>query len=101
MLKFFSYRTELRSLDQRSAGCRFDGHGYVISDARSTNLRHRFTVELKFKTSEPQGLLFLVGGNKTFSSLELRNGKVLYQVGVFRNHVPGSINFLVPIRFTL
>lgn len=68
------------SLDQRSAGCRFDGHGYVISDARSMNLRHRFTVELKFKTSEPQGLLFLIGGNKTFTALELRNGKVLYQV---------------------
>lgn len=80
---FAVFRTNLLSLDQRSAGCRFDGHGYVISDARSTNLRHRSTIELKFKTSEPQGLLFLIGGNKTFTSLELRNGKVLYQVSAF------------------
>lgn len=62
-----------------STGYRFNGKGYAFLDLRSYNIRHRSDVELKFKTFATEGLLFLVSSGRTFSSLELRNGKILYQ----------------------
>lgn len=63
-----------------STGYRFNGNGYAILDARSFNLRSRSDIQLKFKTFADEGLLFLIGKDGTFISLELRNGRVVYQV---------------------
>ncbi|XP_017779043.1 PREDICTED: laminin subunit alpha isoform X2 [Nicrophorus vespilloides] len=62
-----------------STGCRFNGNGYAIVNSRSYQLRGRSTVQLKFKTFASEGLMFLYGNEKTFISLELRNGKILYK----------------------
>jgi hypothetical protein len=37
-------------------------------------------VQLKFKTTAQEGLLFLAGKGHTFLSVELRDGNVVYQV---------------------
>lgn len=37
---------------------------------------------MSFKTFAPNGLLFLAGKENTFMSLEIKNGKVFYQVGI-------------------
>ncbi|KAL3275279.1 hypothetical protein HHI36_020047 [Cryptolaemus montrouzieri] len=62
-----------------ATGFRFNGNGYAVFNARSYNLRHRSDIQLKFKTFAPEGLLFLAEKDNTFISLELRNGKILYQ----------------------
>lgn len=64
---------------QPSNGYRFNGNGYTILDGRSRNLRTRSSIHLSFKSFATEGLIFLAGEGKTFISLELRNGKVLYQ----------------------
>lgn len=65
---------------QPSTGLRFNGQGYAIIDSRSLQLRAKYSIVLSFKTFATEGLIFLGGKNKTFVALELRNGKVLYQV---------------------
>lgn len=67
---------------QPSTGYRFNGNGYAIIDARSFSLKGRSDIQLSFNTFSPDGLLFLVRseGGKKFTSLELRDGRVLYQV---------------------
>ncbi|KAB0790802.1 hypothetical protein PPYR_15312 [Photinus pyralis] len=64
-----------------STGFRFNGYGYVIYDARSFLLRGRSDVQISFKTFAPTGLLFLMAGgkSKTFLSLEIKDGRILYQ----------------------
>ncbi|XP_018320894.1 laminin subunit alpha [Agrilus planipennis] len=64
---------------QPSTGYRFNGNGYAIINARLFNLRIRSHIKLSFKTFATEGLLFLAGKEKTFISIELRNGKILYQ----------------------
>lgn len=73
------YRDRLVNL-QPSTGYRFNGNGYTIIDGRSYSLRSRSDIQLTFKTYASEGLLFVVGKDKTFTSLEVRNGKILYQV---------------------
>lgn len=63
-----------------STGFRFNGNGYVIIDVRAIGLRHRTYIQLSFKTFAPNGLLFLAAKDNTFMSLEIKNGKILYQV---------------------
>lgn len=62
-----------------STGYRFNGNGYAILNARSFNLRTRADVQLKFKTFATEGLIFFTGKDNTFISVEMRNGKVVYQ----------------------
>ncbi|VEN47917.1 unnamed protein product [Callosobruchus maculatus] len=62
-----------------STGFRFNGNGYAILEARSLSFRIKSAIELSFKTFTPTGLLFLAGKGNTFISIELQNGKVLYQ----------------------
>lgn len=79
MVLFF--RNKLEELAP-STGFRFNGNGYIIIDARTMALRHRTYIHLSFKTFAPNGLLFLAGKENTFMSLEIKNGNILYQVGV-------------------
>lgn len=39
----------------------------------------RSVVSLKFKTTSKEGLLFLIGKGRYFLSLEIKDGKVVYQ----------------------
>ncbi|KAF5306067.1 hypothetical protein FQA39_LY09045 [Lamprigera yunnana] len=70
-----------------STGFRFNGYGYIIIDARSYSLRSRSDIQLSFKTFAPTGLIFLVFGSKgkTFLSLELRDGRIVYQYNLGGN----------------
>lgn len=65
---------------QPSTGYRFDGSGYAIVSSRPYRMRERSDVQLKFKTTARDGLLFLAGKGHTFLSVELRDGNVVYQV---------------------
>lgn len=65
---------------QPSTGFRFNGNGYAILNARAYPIRQRSDIQLVFKTFATEGLLFLTSKDKTFIALEMRNGKVLYQV---------------------
>jgi hypothetical protein len=76
------YRDKLVNL-QPSTGYRFDGSGYVVTNSKQYRMRERSDVQLKFKTTVPDGLLFLAGKGNTFLSVELRDGNVLYQVWHF------------------
>ena len=77
-----SFRDKLVNL-QPSTGYRFDGSGYTVVNSRPYRMRERSDVQLKFKTTVPDGLLFLAGKGQTFLSVELRDGNVLYQVRYF------------------
>jgi hypothetical protein len=76
------YRDKLVNL-QPSTGYRFDGSGYAVIQSRPYRMRERSDVQLKFKTTVPDGLLFLAGMGNTFLSVELRDGYVIYQVCYF------------------
>nr|XP_022908361.1 laminin subunit alpha-like [Onthophagus taurus] len=72
-------RDRLKNLHP-STGCRFNGEGYVLVDARTTqSINKRSDIQLRFKTFATTGLLFLYGKERTFIALEIRNGKVLYK----------------------
>nr|CAD7256718.1 unnamed protein product [Timema shepardi] len=64
---------------QSSTGYRFDGNGYAIVSSRPYRLRPRSSIQLRFKTFEKNGLLFLAGKGRSFLSIELNNGNVVYQ----------------------
>ena len=71
-------RDKLKNL-QESTGYRFDGEGYATLDRKSYRFRDRVDVQLKFKTTADNGLLFLAGKGKEFMSIELNKGKVVYR----------------------
>ncbi|CAG9836790.1 unnamed protein product [Diabrotica balteata] len=62
-----------------SNGFRFNGKGYAILDTRSLQFRAKSTIQLYFKTYATTGLLFLAGKERTFISIEIQNGKILFQ----------------------
>lgn len=76
---------------QPFTGYMFDGNSYAILDPKSHQLTVRTEIEMKFKTSAKEGLLFLVGNvaqqadnvivklDETFMAIEIRDGRVLYQ----------------------
>jgi len=82
MVYFCLFRDKLVNL-QPSTGYRFDGSGYAVVNSRQYRMRERSDVQLKFKTTVRDGLLFLAGKGQTFLSVELRDGNVLYQVCYF------------------
>lgn len=67
-------RNRLVVLEQNT-GYRFNGNGYVIMDARSHPLQTQTEIQLKFKTSTEEGLMFLVGKGNSFMSIEMKEGK--------------------------
>ena len=65
-----------------SNGFRFDGTGYVILSTKDTNWKPvvKSEVALSLQTYAENGLVFFAGdGNRDFISIEVRDGKVLYQ----------------------
>lgn len=65
-----------------SNGFRFDGSGYVILSTKDTGWKPvvKSDVSLKFQTYAANGLIFFAGdGKRDFISIEVNNGKILYQ----------------------
>jgi len=75
-----SLRDKLVNL-QTSTGLRFDGEGYAELNADQYIRPEQTAVSFKFKTYAENGLLFLMGTNPSYLSIELRDGKVISQVG--------------------
>ncbi|CAG0878724.1 unnamed protein product [Darwinula stevensoni] len=62
-----------------STGLQFEGKGYAAIDRKAHQFRNKFFIKMNFKTYADNGLLLLVGKNKRFLSLELRDGRIMYQ----------------------
>ena len=65
-----------------SNGFRFDGTGYVILSTKDIGWipAVKSEVALRLQTYAENGLVFFAGdGNRDFISIEMRNGKILYQ----------------------
>ncbi|KAJ9580421.1 hypothetical protein L9F63_024397, partial [Diploptera punctata] len=60
-------------------GYRFDGNGYNVVNGSSYRMRDRSSIKMKFKTASPDGLLFLTGKARTFLSIEMKDGYIVYQ----------------------
>jgi laminin alpha 3/5 len=64
-----------------SNGFRFNGKGYVKLSAKKVNFKptKESNIVLRFKTYAENGLIFFMGKNRDFMSLEMREGRVLFQ----------------------
>ncbi|XP_051171945.1 laminin subunit alpha [Leptopilina boulardi] len=74
-------RDKLINLES-STGYRFDGNGYAIISKKMSQLRVKnseFIIRMNFKSLEKNGLMYLMGKNGHYLSIEMRNGQVLYQ----------------------
>lgn len=74
-------RDRLVAKEAKHTGYRFGGNGFVVLDARPYNFKQRSHVTFKFKAGRdsPNGLLFFVGHENHYISLELHEGSVLFQ----------------------
>lgn len=67
---------------QPSTGYSFDRHGYAILSKKDSQINldpRRFSIKMNFKTFAEDGLIFLMGKGRQFLSLEMKNGRILYQ----------------------
>ena len=73
----FSYRDKLVSpvID----AFRFTGDGYIVLDRQRFRPSKASMVSLKFKTYADNGLIFFAGEGRDFMSLELVDGKIVFQ----------------------
>ncbi|KAL1130841.1 hypothetical protein AAG570_012082 [Ranatra chinensis] len=63
-----------------TTGFRFSGDGYVELDRQPYRMDIKSYVSLQFKTKSKEGLIFLLGNESNFLSVELREGRILYQL---------------------
>lgn len=70
-------------MDRSTTGFRFNGEGYVIIDGKSYLEEDTSAVEFTFSTFAMDGLMFLIGKDNSFLSIELQNGSVFFQVCVY------------------
>ncbi|CAH1391978.1 unnamed protein product [Nezara viridula] len=61
------------------AGCRFNGDGFISIGSQPYKLDTTTEIVLRFNTYASEGLLFLAPGLSSFISIELREGRILYQ----------------------
>lgn len=80
MCAFFSFRDALIAPEEPAV--RLHGEGYMIFDRLPYQMKPRSDITFNFKTYSKEGLLFLVFKDENFLSIELREGRVLYQVMV-------------------
>ncbi|EFN79905.1 laminin subunit alpha [Harpegnathos saltator] len=76
---------------QPSTGYRFDRHGYAIlskKDSQITPDSKRFSIKLSFKTFAEDGLIYLMGKGRQFLSLQMKNGRLLYQYDLGEGVIP-------------
>jgi len=74
-------RDRLLTKEAKNTGYRFGGNGYVVLDAKPFNFKQRSHVSFNFKAARdsPNGLLFFVGNQDHYISLELREGNVIFR----------------------
>jgi laminin, alpha 3/5 len=74
-------RDRLVAKEAKYTGYRFGGNGYVVIDAKQFNFKQRAHITFNFKAGRDSanGLLFYVGHENHFISLELRDGNVVFQ----------------------
>lgn len=75
---------------QPSTGLRFNRPGYAVFSKRNLQISHdnkRFNIKLKFKTLEKEGLIYLMGKNKQFLSLEMNDGFVIYKYSLGEDEI--------------
>lgn len=86
-------RDRLIATEAKHTGYRFGGNGYVVLDARPFNFKQRSTITFKFKAARdsPNGLLFFVGSENHYVSLELREGNILFRFKLGQNSEVGEI----------
>lgn len=74
-------RDRLIAKEAKYTGYRFGGNGYVVLDARPFNFKQRSHISFKFRAARdsPNGLLFFVGSEEHYISLELRDGNVVFR----------------------
>lgn len=73
-----------------STGYRFNGEGYAVIDGQTYGVKKRSDIKMSFKTFAEDGLLFLTYGKQPrnkrqaednhMMSIEMRGGKIIYQV---------------------
>ena len=80
-------RDRLVTKESKHTGYRFGGNGYVELDAKPYNFRHRSSISFKFKAARdsPDGLLFHVGHENHYLSIELRDGAIYFQFKLLQN----------------
>lgn len=73
------YRDVMKSVVTN--GFRFNGKGYVKLSASKVNFKpaKKSNIILRFKTYADNGLIFYMGKNRDFMSLEMKEGRVLFQ----------------------
>lgn len=69
-------------MDKSTSGFRFNGESYVVIDGRSYLEEEKSSVEIRFSTYASDGLLFLIGKEDSFLSIELQNGSIFFQVWI-------------------
>ena len=64
-------------------GLKFGGNGYVIMARGRFSAAGASAVRFKFKTFSPDGLMFLMGKDRDYLSIEMQDGKVVarYDLG--------------------
>lgn len=74
-------RDRLTARSDKPNGYRFGGNGFVVLDAKPFNFKQRSHFKFRFKAGRdaPNGLLFFVGHENHYVSLELRDGSVVFQ----------------------
>lgn len=74
-------RDQLIAKEPKTTGYRFGGNGHVVLDAKPFNFKQTSNVNFRFKAGRdsPNGLLFFVGHENHYVSLELRDGNVVFQ----------------------
>lgn len=74
-------RDKLLDEDKPTTGFRFGGNGYVMVDAKSYSFKHRSHIQFRFKATQDSqdGLLFYAGRNRHFISIEMKDGRIVFQ----------------------
>lgn len=83
-------RDRIVEKDVPTNGYRFNGHGYVMLDAKQYNFQRKSSINFMFKVRRDakDGLIFYNGQDDSFISLELLNGGVSfkYKLGKQQTH---------------
>ncbi|CAB0000022.1 unnamed protein product [Nesidiocoris tenuis] len=77
-----------------STGCRFNGDGWVALEAKPymKAMERKSQVLLDFKTFAKEGLLFLSHNSSTYLSIEIREGRIIFQTTLMK-----TIDCLLPV----
>lgn len=74
------YRDKLISSQSGPQEYRFNGRSHIIMPGRGYLGSQKNQVLLFFRTYAPDGLIYLVGDNKHFFSIQMQDGHVYLQV---------------------